>query len=73
MPEAGELFHQDVPVLRTSLARHGLVDLPSSPPSRRPSLEVRVTGDGDFPHPMVEPLLSSPCELRRLYWHSESI
>lgn len=42
MPEAGELFHQHAPVLGTSLARHGLVDLPSSPPSRRPSLEVRM-------------------------------
>ena len=35
------LFHNDIPVLRTSLARHGLVDLsvPSTP--KRLPVEVR--------------------------------
>eukprot|EP00752_Nemacystus_decipiens_P014145 g12578.t2 len=38
MPDTAELFRHDVPVLRTSLARHGLVDASTSPRARRPSI-----------------------------------
>lgn len=35
------LFHNDIPVLRTSLARHGLVDLSVPPTPRTLRVEVR--------------------------------
>lgn len=49
MPEtAAELFRHDVPVLRTSLARHGLVDISTSPTVRRPSVGVSVLAYGYY-------------------------
>lgn len=35
------LFRNDIPVLRTSLARHGLVDLSVPPAPRKLPVEVR--------------------------------
>lgn len=43
MPDTAELFRHDVPVLRTSLARHGLVDVTTSPMERRPSIGVSLS------------------------------
>lgn len=40
-----ELFHDEVPVLRTSLVRHGLVDLSISPSASRFPIEVRAQED----------------------------
>ena len=40
--ETTELFRNDIPVLRTSLARHGLVDLSVPPAPRRLPVEVRM-------------------------------
>lgn len=37
-----ELFHNDVPVLRASLIRHGLVDLSFSPPAGKFPVEVSL-------------------------------
>lgn len=41
MIDTSDLFQNDVPVLRTSLVRHGLVDLSVSPPTCRSRNEVR--------------------------------
>lgn len=45
-----ELFHDEVPVLRTCLVRHGLVDLSISTPASRVPMEVRMQ---DRPLPLL--------------------